>query len=87
MSRRSGNPDYIATMNKIPVTFEYEGKEFSGTLDEVAGAGADYWHLTVNKHYWGRLRKVGETWFFDESKWKVAHLVDHFAAVVIAWYQ
>jgi hypothetical protein len=74
-------------MNKIPVAFKLGGKEYSGTLDEVAGAGADVWHLMVDSYYWGRLRKAGEVWYFDESKPAVSHLVDHFAAVVIAWYQ
>lgn len=74
-------------MNKIPVSFELEGLKYVGTLDEVAGAGADVWHLLVQGYYWGRLRKANDQWYFDESNRKVAHLVDHFAAVVIAWYQ
>lgn len=74
-------------MDKIPVEFEFEGKKVYGTLDAIAGAGGNVWNLMVDKYYWGRLRKVGENWYFDESNRKVAHLVDHFAAVVIAWYQ
>jgi hypothetical protein len=52
----------------------------------VAGAGGGVWHLMVNGYYWGRLRLISDRWFFDESKYNVGHLVDHFAATVTAWY-
>jgi hypothetical protein len=73
----------------IPVSFEFDGKKYVGYLSEVRGAGSDAgeWHLMVNNFYWGRLRKVKDEWFFDESKWAVGHLKDYFAAVVAAWYQ
>ena len=71
---------------KIPVEFEFEGKKISGTLEEV-GAGRDVWQLMVNSFYWGRLRRANDQWFFDESKWKIGHLVNYFAAVVVAWYE
>lgn len=78
--------NYLCTM-KIPVSFQYNGKRYLGTLDEVAGAGAGMWQLMVDGYYWGRLRKVKDEWFFDESKWQVGGLKDYFAAVVVAWYQ
>lgn len=74
-------------MDQIPVTFTYLEKEYKGTLDEIAGTGAQVWHLMVGRDYWGRLRQVGDIWYFDESKDKVPGLVDHLAATVIAWYQ
>lgn len=74
-------------MDKIPVEFDFEGRKVKGTLDATAGAGGNVWHLMVENYYWGRLRKAGDAWYFDESKWKVADQIDHFAAVVIAWYQ
>jgi hypothetical protein len=74
-------------MTKIPVSFNYNELLVSGTLDEVAGAGSNVWHLMVNSFYWGRLRRVGHNWFFDDNKHQVGGLVDHFAATVIAWYQ
>lgn len=74
-------------MEKIPVTFKLDGKEYTGTLDEIAGAGNRWWHLTVNDHYWGRLRLVNGEWHFDESNRKVSHLKDDFATLLIAWYQ
>jgi hypothetical protein len=77
----------VLGMNKIPVTFTYQGTEYKGTLDEVAGAGANTWHLMVNGYYWGRLRRAGDSWIFDDNKHQVGVLVDHFAATLIAWYQ
>jgi len=71
----------------IPVTFEYEGKQYSGYFSEVLGVGRDHWHLMVDKFYWGRLRRVGDQWFFDENKPRIGHLVDYFAEVIIAWYE
>lgn len=71
-------------MNKIPITFKLNGKEYRGTLDPVFGAGSNMWYLMVDKYYWGRLRLVGDKWYFDENKPRVAHLVDYFGDVVIA---
>jgi hypothetical protein len=74
-------------MDKISVTFKLDGKEYSGTLDHVAGAGNSVWHLMVDEFYWGRLRLSNGQWFFDESILGVGNQIDHFAATVIAWYQ
>lgn len=74
-------------MNKIPVSFQYNGQHYEGTLDEVIGGGSGVWQLMVNDYYWGRLRRVNDEWFFDESKWDIGQLKDYFAAVVTAWYQ
>jgi hypothetical protein len=72
-------------MDWIPVTFELDGKEIKGHLHAIAGAGGNVWNLMVDKHYWGQLCLVDDRWVFHEQRPKVAHLVDHFAAVVIAW--
>jgi hypothetical protein len=77
----------FSIMEKIPVTFKYEGQEIKATLDTISGAGGGWWHLMVEGHYWGRLRRVGDSWAFDSSKFDLSHMVDHFAAIVIAWYQ
>jgi len=61
-------------MVKIPVSFTHDNQHYTGTLDEVAGAGAKVYHLMVGNLYWGRLRQVNDEWYFDESKWKVGHL-------------
>ena len=73
-------------MNKIPVSFKLNGNQYTGTLDEVYGAGGTTWHLMVNGYYCGRLRKSGEAWYFDENKFGGGQLLDYFIEVVMAWY-
>ncbi len=74
-------------MKKIPVSFQLNGEQYAGTLEEVAGAGGGVWHLMVDNFYWGRLRRVDDQWYFDESNRQVGELKDHFVATVIAWYE
>lgn len=75
-------------MVKIPVSFTYNNQHYTGTLDEVVGGGDGMWQLMADDYYWGRLRKVGDEWYFDEvARWPVGHLKDYFVAVVTAWYQ
>jgi hypothetical protein len=55
-------------MRAIPVTFEHNGKQYSGVLSQVQGAGeTGVYHLTVNKYYKGRLRfsSFTNSWVFD----------------------
>lgn len=73
-------------MVKIPVSFTLNDTQYTGTLDEVAGAGGNVWHLMVNGYYCGRLRKTADAWYFDENKFGGGELVDYFAQVVVAWY-
>ena len=55
-------------MPKIPITFTHEGKEYSGTLDKVQGAGASQvFHLMIDKYYKGRLRRYNDKWVFDPT--------------------
>jgi hypothetical protein len=49
----------------IPIKFEHEGKQFSGSLDPVCGAGGNTWYLMINKYYYGRLRMSDRGWVFD----------------------
>ena len=55
-------------MDKVPITFAHEGQQYSGTLDQVQGAGAsNVWHLTIGKSYKGRLRRYNDSWAFDPA--------------------
>jgi hypothetical protein len=54
-------------MTKIPIAFDYQGKHYSGTLEQVAGAGTDVYHLMIDKFYYGRLRKANGAWVFDPA--------------------
>jgi hypothetical protein len=74
-------------MDKIPISFELQGKQYVGTLDEISGAGGGVWHLMVERYYWGRLRLVNDEWYLDESSSEIQLRLDYFVAVIIAWYQ
>jgi hypothetical protein len=50
-------------MEEVPITFEIEGKKYSGRFSAVHGAGQNVWHLMDNHNYYlGRLRLVNEKW-------------------------
>ena len=80
-------------MEDIPVTFECNGKSFSGQLAQVAGAGGNaVFHLMDNKNFYcGRLRYSDfiKDWVFDPTpKTKdLEQQADYFGDVVTAWYQ
>jgi hypothetical protein len=69
----------------IPINFEHEGKQYSGSLDPVSGAGGNTWHLMIDTRYYGRLRLNDRGWFFDGDKFK--GLAEYFGERVIAWHQ
>ena len=76
-------------MDKVPITFEHEGQHYIGTLDSVQGTGASQtWHLTIDKYYWGRLRRCNKIWVFDptpKDEW-LAGLANFFGGYVTLWY-
>ena len=65
----------------IPIQFEFEGKQYSGSLDPVCGAGGTTWYLMINKYYYGRLRMSDLGWVFDGE---FQHLSNYFGECVIA---
>jgi hypothetical protein len=72
----------------IPVTFIHNGREYSGILTPVMGAGdATVFHLMVNNYYWGRLRysECLNGWLFDSEILK--DQADWFEYVITACYQ
>jgi hypothetical protein len=77
-------------MNKIPVTFEHEGKEYSGTLKEVSGAGAaigSHWHLMVDNFYWGQLLYLKTGFVFYAQTGDMRHLSEQLGEAVKLWYE
>ena len=57
-------------MVSIPVTFNYNGKEYKGHFTQVLGAGSTaMFHLTVDGFYFGRLRysEFANGWVFDHT--------------------
>jgi len=48
-------------MNQIPISFQQQGKQFSGYFNEVSGTGGEHttWYLMgEDKRYYGSLRHV-----------------------------
>ena len=73
----------------IAVTFTYEGKEYKGELSKLAGAGAQVWHLIVDKGYWGQLHFTERGWVFHPGP-KFDSMKDRgpeFGTVVEPWYE
>ena len=75
----------------IPITFEFQGKQFSGEFSDVMGAGnTAIFHLSINRFYYGRLRysQFEGGWVFDTNAgsvgWEV--LAEQFGYHLIAWY-
>jgi hypothetical protein len=74
-------------MNQIPVTFQFSGKQYSGSLDQVSGSGdVAIFHLMVDRYYWGRLRFTDQ-WVFDAtpSTQELVNEAEFFGLVVTSW--
>jgi hypothetical protein len=75
-------------MDKIPVSFEYKGKHYTGYFDAVSGAAGKLWYLTLNGFHWGQLIYTENFgWRFENNKGTMKELTDYFADVVTAWYE
>lgn len=67
----------------IPLTFTYQGKEYSGTLEQVMGAGdSAHFHLMIDNKYYGQLFYTPTGWRFYES---FPELAEYFGSVVVSW--
>ena len=55
-------------MNKVPIIFEHQGREYKGSFDGVQGSGTSkMWHLMVDNFYRGRLRFTDRGWVSDTT--------------------
>lgn len=75
-------------MNGIPITFEFEGKTYSGFFQSVMGAGSSaMFHLMIDNFYFGRLRFSDFTndWVFDGNKPGMEKMAAEFGYWVTAW--
>jgi hypothetical protein len=76
-------------MDEIPITFEHEGKEYTGSFDEVQGAGTSkVWYLMIDNYYKGRLRMTDRGWVFDPTPktQSMAELANFFGDYITMWY-
>jgi hypothetical protein len=79
-------------IEEIPVTFEFRGKEYKGTLSKIAGGGSDsMFHLNVGGYHWGQLfmSQADNKWkFYSNSYPEMTELFsDYFGDVIMLWYE
>ena len=74
-------------MDRIPITFEHKGKQYSGILSPVQGMGHPcVFHLLINNYYFGNLRYTDRCgWVFDSNT--MPEIGDFLGDYIIAWYQ
>ena len=53
-------------MERIPITFEHKGKQYSGLLMPVTGIGETHGSLLIDNYYIGNLRYT-DRWIFDSN--------------------
>jgi hypothetical protein len=71
--------------DRIPITFEYRGKDYYGEFMPVQGSGYPRaFQLLINNYYIGSLR-YSDGWVFEGQV--MTDLADVFGAYIIAWYQ
>jgi hypothetical protein len=74
-------------MTEIPISFDYKGKHYDGFLSEVAGAGANVWHLMINNYYYGKLMMVNDKFVFHSNSGEMQDLAELFGQQIILWYE
>lgn len=75
--------------DKIPIAFEYEGKNYMGEFGRVSGSGSTAsFHLTVNNFFQGQLINTENYgWKFWSNSGKFQGLSEYFGEYLMAWYQ
>lgn len=66
----------------MQVTFSWEGKNHTGELKPVSGAGTVY-HLMIRNYYQGQLVRTSNGWQFSTQKnGYIPELAEAFGAIV-----
>lgn len=75
--------------DKIPITFEYEGKQYSGHFSQVSGAASSgTFHLMIDHYYCGQLILTENFgWQFTSQTKKFQELSDFFGQYIEAWVE
>ena len=76
-------------MDHIPITFEHNGKKYTGNFSSVHGAGQNVWYLMDNKNFYrGRLRIAKGKWVFNATTkiQELSDLADFFGDYLVAWF-
>ncbi|RYD54052.1 MAG: hypothetical protein EOP56_19640 [Sphingobacteriales bacterium] len=70
----------------IPITFEFEGREYRGELVEVT-AGGSYWQLLIDRYFYGDLMYSAKGWAFYSPKDRFPGMADYFGDYLTAYLQ
>ncbi|HTE25413.1 hypothetical protein [Flavitalea sp.] len=71
--------------DRIPIDFEYKGKDYHGEFMPVQGSGnPSAFQLIINNYYIGNLR-YSDGWVFDGHE--MNEMAEEFGAYITAWYQ
>lgn len=74
-------------IDHIPVSFDYKGKHYEGSLDEVNGSGGRTWFLNINKYHRGQLLFVNDKFVFYGSDKMFEDLAEFFGEIIMLWYE
>lgn len=76
-------------MQKIPITFEYEGMPYTGHFRQVSGSGSvATFHLMIDNFYQGQLVHTDDNgWQFTSNQNKFITLSQFFGDYITAWMQ
>jgi hypothetical protein len=78
--------DELFSMADLPISFEYQQKQYNGLLHAVSGAGGNNYYLMVNKYYCGNLLLLSNgKWAFHNQKGKLGDMAEYFGSLVSAW--
>lgn len=77
----------FAIMTKVPITFRFQEKKYSGYFSLINGAGSSsLFHLMVDNYYFGQLWYT-DTWRFESNAFPdMRELAEEFGVVVMGWY-
>lgn len=76
---------YFAFMEAIPISFDYNGRQYNGCFSEVHGAGSNVWHLMIDKYYYGRLMIIEIGWAFHGNT--MQDMAEHFGEYITLWHE
>jgi hypothetical protein len=74
---------------EIPITFAYEGKDYSGHFSAVSGGGSSStFHLMIDSFFQGQLvNSENYGWQFYNNKEKFKKMADYFGEYITAYLQ
>jgi len=78
------NADELAQIRNVPISFNYNGKNYKGHFSRVHGMGGNVWHLMINNYYHGCLQFGTREQYYGNS---FEDLANFFIAYMISWLE